>query len=74
MQTQVVKAALFGLVTGQSVELIVEGIKIVDVEAADVGGDQAAGAAMATEDMFDLNIGRVPDLHAIAVELGAVTG
>jgi len=74
MQTQVVKAAFFGLVTGHAVELIVVGVKIVDVEMADGGGDQATGAAMATDDMFDLNIGRVPDLHAIVVELRAVTG
>ena len=74
MQAQAVEAAFFGLVTCQSVELIVIGVEIVHLKAADAGGDQASGTAMATDHMFNRRIGHVPNLHAIVIELGAVAG
>src|SRR5208282_4406559 len=75
VQEQARETAVFGEVTGQPVELIVERHEIIDDKAPGAGSsNETPRAAMATGHVFDSGVRHVPHVDAIIVEHRTVGG
>src|SRR5262249_10191723 len=75
VECQADEIAFFGFIARQSVELIAESRKLANGQVpVSSRGDQTAGSRAATRDVFDHEIGYVPNIHAVVVDQRAVLG